>query len=266
MISCLKSYLYGGMPTSSVSIVSYLNTAPLLFGIEQSPISHLIDIHLDVPSAGAARLRSGGADLALVPVGAFRHDPHIRWHGSFCIGAEGPVRTVCLFSNAPLDKIRTVYLDPQSETSILLVKILSRMLWKFDWVFVSGGMDDIGGGNDPFAAFVMIGDKVFHYEERFSHRYDLAEYWVAMTGRPFVFAAWGALRQVDEALLHGLEEAQAYGIRNIQKVCQLWSERGGYPGVDIKYYLTNNISYDFSQKKKQGMTLFLKLANDLFPG
>ena len=46
----------------------------------------------------------------------------------FCIGCDGPVASVCLFSEVPVEEIRTVLLDYQSRTSVALAEILFEKL------------------------------------------------------------------------------------------------------------------------------------------
>ena len=50
--------------------VSYLNTKPLLYGIERSDLMNEIDLMLDYPAKLAQSLKEGSIDVALLPVAA----------------------------------------------------------------------------------------------------------------------------------------------------------------------------------------------------
>ena len=48
----------------------------------------------------------------------------------FCIGADGEVDTVCLFSDVPIQEVESIFLDYQSKTSVELLKILLKEYWQ----------------------------------------------------------------------------------------------------------------------------------------
>lgn len=239
-----------------ISVVSYLNSAPLVHGILHSGYLDDCQVSIEIPSVGAAKLASGEADLALVPVGAFADPGSVDWIGQYCIGVEGPVRSVCLFSEVPVERIRKVWLDPHSRTSVRLIRILAARHWKVQWEFLpaSEGFEsrDIEGEK----AGVCIGDKVFDIENRYSYRYDLAEEWIRMTGLPFVFAAWATRKAVPPEMVERLDRAQEYGIKTLLTQTRNWSSKWNLPETLIRDYLTRNISYPFTSRKKEGMALF----------
>src|SRR5690349_15610060 len=107
-----------------VGAVSYLNTKPLLYGITRSPIAERIELVTDYPAKIAASLLDGSIDIGLVPVAIIpkMHEFHII--SDYCIGAEGPVASVALFSEQPLENVKKVLLDYQSRTSVSLARVL----------------------------------------------------------------------------------------------------------------------------------------------
>jgi chorismate dehydratase len=113
-----------------VAAVSYLNTKPLLYGFRDHQVMKMIDLSMDYPAKIAQQLIDGEVDVALVPVAVI---PKLKEHhiiSDFCIGAEGPVASVCLFSEVPLHEIKRIYLDYQSRSSVALLKVLVRDHWK----------------------------------------------------------------------------------------------------------------------------------------
>ena len=113
-----------------VSAVSYTNTKPFVYGLQHSGILDRIDLSLDIPSDCAAKVISDEADLGLIPVAALLSIPEYHIISDFCIGADGPVDSVFLFSEKPVEEIRSVSLDAQSRTSNGLARVLLKYHWK----------------------------------------------------------------------------------------------------------------------------------------
>ena len=107
--------------------VSYLNTKPLLYGFKGSSISSEIELIEDYPSKIAQLLIDDKIDIGLIPVAVI---PKLQeWHlvGNYCIGAESPVASVCIFSEVPIEQVTKVILDYQSKTSVRLAQLLLRL-------------------------------------------------------------------------------------------------------------------------------------------
>ena len=184
------------MKKIKVGAVSYLNTKPLLYGIKRSDeLMQQIDLIEEYPSKIATMLIDGALDVGLVPVSII---PKLKeWHivADYCIGADGDVASVCLFSEVPVEKIDKVLLDYQSWTSVQLCKILLKHFWKISPVLEDtkeNYMKDIAGTT----AGVVIGDRALAQRKVSPYIYDLGGVWKTMTGQPFVFAAWIANRQL----------------------------------------------------------------------
>jgi chorismate dehydratase len=115
-----------------VGAVSYLNTIPLLFGIRNSRLIREIDLLIDYPSRIASFLLEDKIDIGLVPVAVIPRMKEFYLNTQYCIGSEGPVASVCLFSERPIQNVKTVLMDYQSTTSVELTKILLREYWKIE--------------------------------------------------------------------------------------------------------------------------------------
>jgi chorismate dehydratase len=109
-----------------ISVVSYLNTIPFIYGLEQSGLAKKLDISLDIPSACADKLLTNKVDIGLVPIVVLKQIQNAYIISDFCIGADGAVDTVCLFSDVPINEIESIFLDYQSKTSVELLKILLK--------------------------------------------------------------------------------------------------------------------------------------------
>jgi len=249
------------MKKYKVSLISYLNSRPFLYGLENSPVRDEIEIKLDIPSKTATKMVSDSADVGLIPVGALTDLKDYQIVSDYCIGAVGAVRTVVLASDVPLEEVETILLDYQSRSSVLLTRVLAYYFWKkqFRWENTSGSFEkkSIFGKK----AAVVIGDRVFKVEKKHPYIYDLSSEWMKFTGLPFVFAVWVTQKQLPARFLDLLNQAVAFGVESVPEVEK--AERLNYPGVDIFEYFTKNISYLLDEQKKAGMNHFLNLAREM---
>lgn len=239
----------------TLSAVSYLNTKPFLWGIEQSGLAEKLNITLDIPAKTAEKLLQNQVDAALVPVGILPQLPSYQLITNYCIGALNRVRTVCLYSQQPLQNITHVLLDYQSCTSVRLVQILFKYYWKQSVSFAPASPNfetQLQGST----AGVIIGDRAIAAERQYPYVYDLSEAWHAFTGLPFVFAAWVSRRPINPDLIADLNRAFAYGIDHLPQVAALYTKV--YDGdFDVYNYLSQNISYAFDDEKRKALDLFL---------
>ncbi|NBO50338.1 MAG: hypothetical protein EBU80_11610, partial [Chitinophagia bacterium] len=96
-----------------VGAVSYLNTKPFIYGLENGPIKEEIDLVVDYPARLVTMLKNGQIDIGLVPVGALPGLGEYHIVSDYCIGTEGEVASVAVFSEVPMEEIENVYLDYQ---------------------------------------------------------------------------------------------------------------------------------------------------------
>ncbi len=237
----------------NVAMVNYKNTKPFLFGFNQFVENTPFRLSLLNPAKCSQAFENGNADIALVPAAFLEGRSDYKIITDYCIGANGPVNSVAVLSNQPIDQIETVILDNHSLTSNRLVKILFDHHWKREVDFVKR---DVSQGIElpPNHAVVMIGDKVFEQQDHFQYKYDLSEQWKQMTGMPFVFAVWIAKKDISEALVAKLNEYLQYGVDNINTIIENESD----PIVDLKEYLTVNLKYKLNSEYRLGLNNFLE--------
>ncbi len=251
------------MDITRVSVVSYLNSKPFLYGLQHSPIVRKISLTVDIPSKVAGKLAFNQTDIGLIPVAGLEDLDEYYIVGNYCIGAVGKVKTVVLVADVPLEEVETILMDYQSRSSVLLAKVLARFYWKkqFKWENTCNDFQNVSIGGKT--AGVVIGDRVFEIENRFRFVYDLSEEWQKFTGLPFVFAVWAANKKIEPAFESEFNSALELGLRVIKSISQ--TEQVNYPGVDIAGYFDQNISFELNQQKRAGMNKFLELARKLEP-
>ncbi|NNV54314.1 hypothetical protein GD597_02500 [Panacibacter sp. KCS-6] len=242
-----------------VGAVSYLNTRPLLYGIRQSAIlMQQIELIEDYPANIANMLMDGRIDIGLVPVAIIPKINNAQIISDFCIGAEGNVASVGLFSDVPVEEIEEVILDYQSRTSVNLARILLQQYWKLNPIFTPAGTDFIAQIKGTTAA-IIIGDRALAHRNKTRYMYDLAGSWKAMTGLPFVFAAWVANKPLPDTFIEAFNSANALGMAEIDAVIK----EINYPLYDVRTYFTQNISYRLTPEKLKGLDLFLEMLGKL---
>ena len=216
-----------------------------------------MDLMEDYPANIAAMLLNNAIDIGLVPVAIIPQMKDYHIVTDYCIGATKEVASVCIFSEVPLQEIKTLILDYQSRTSVALAKILLEKYWKINVTFSEANKNfdkEIKGTT----AAVVIGDRAFKQRKRSAFHYDLASAWIDFTGLPFVFAAWVANKKLPEDFINQFNEANKTGLQNLDAVVA----ENLSPYYDLKTYYTQNISYYLTLEKRKGLEKFLSLLKD----
>jgi chorismate dehydratase len=238
--------------------VNYLNTRPLLYGLERAPVRDQIELIAAYPSRLAQMLAKGEVDLGLVPVAAIPDLPE--WHivGNYCIGAEGEIASVCLFSEVPMTEIRKVYLDYQSRSSVALLQWLMKEYWGINPEIVPAKDESYRDEIKGTTAGLVIGDRALEQRRISTFIYDLGSEWRAITGLPFVFAAWVSTRELPADFVRLFDEANELGLHHLDEIIQ----QTPFDLYDLKKYYTLHLSYHLDERKRQGMRRFLQVIGE----
>lgn len=238
-----------------VGIVNYLNTKPLIYGLEREPIRSEIDLVGAYPARLAQMLKEGEVDLGLIPVAAIPQLPEYHVIGNYCIGAEGEIASVCLFSEVPMQEIREVYLDYQSRSSVALLKWLMRESWGIHPEIIQATDESYRDKIRGTTAGLVIGDRALEQRKISTFIYDLGTEWRAITGLPFVFAAWISTKPLPEDFITRFDAANQMGLAHIDDIVAA----NPYPLYDLRKYYTLHLSYQLDEKKRAGMKHFLSV-------
>jgi chorismate dehydratase len=238
-----------------VGAVTYLNTKPLIYGMQQESFLKDHELVLDYPAKLAEMLKQGELDVALVPVALLPELPEYHIVSDYCIASDHEVASVCLFSEKPLTEIKKVYLDYQSKTSVALLKILFREHWKQEVEFMSASDESYIDKIQEDTAGLIIGDRALQFRERFAYRYDLATAWREMTGLPFVFAVWVSVREMEKEWMRRFNISNAQGVNNIDAIIHQLSGQHTYAFS----YFKKNISFLLDAEFRRGMDKYLSL-------
>lgn len=238
-----------------VCSVSYLNSIPFVFGLENSQLD--MEISTAIPSDCASQLLNMDVDVALVPVAIIPQLDYSKIISPFCISSDGAVQTVCLFSECPLEEIETIYLDYHSKTSNALVQILCQKFWNIKPKFIDG-KDSFEEKIEGRTAGVIIGDRANAYRDSYDYIYDLSEEWKKHTSLPFVFACWVSNTPLDAEKELAFCKALEYGIDNLDVAIESKSHLFDTT-IDKRKYLKEIINYHLTDDKRKSMQLFFEL-------
>lgn len=235
-----------------ISAVSYTNTIPFIYGLQNHNIRKEIDLSLDFPAACAEKLIADKVDIGLIPVATILDLPNAQIISDYCIGANGAVDSVFIFSNCPINEVKYLQLDPQSKSSNYLALVLLKNYWKTNPELVYKAKE-YGRSPHPFTAFVQIGDRTFGQINKHSYVYDLAAEWKNFTGLEFIFAAWVSNKKLDDAFITKFNQALKLGLDSRLQIFENMEMRKDFNLVD---YLMHKIDYHITDSKKAALKLF----------
>jgi chorismate dehydratase len=222
-------------------------------------MSNEVELVLDYPANLVRLLQSNQIDIGLIPVGALPSlgDYHII--SDYCIGTEGEVASVAVFSEVSMEEIDTVLLDYQSRTSVMLCKILFEKHWKKKVQFIDAKdesyIDNIHGN----VAGLVIGDRALKIRDKFKFKFDLGLAWKEMTGLPFVFAVWVRKKEISGEFIPLFNEANGMGLSKINLIIDHNNE-SSYP---MDMYFRKNISYRLTEGMRESMSLYLSFLKNI---
>ncbi len=250
------------MTATRLGAVSYLNTRPLVHGLEDRP--DLFSVRYDVPAQCAALLHEGRIDVGLIPAieyqrGTYRIVPGV------AIGSDGPIASVALFSRVPTSRVQTLALDVSSRTSAALTRILCAMRWRIAPRLTEAD-PDLATMLDRVDAALLIGDPALMVDPAAygATKIDLGTEWKALTGLPFVYAMWtGRDGAVGPTHVAELNAARDRGVAAIDQIA------GQFGGNDARLldraraYLRDNLKYGLGEAERAGVSRFYELAAEL---
>jgi chorismate dehydratase len=245
-----------------IGAVNYLNTKPLIEGLEElAPEAELI---LDLPSRLADRLGQGDLDVALIPIiEYFRHGGY-SVVPNISIASHGPVLSVTLFSRKPWADVRRIALDIGSRTSAALTQVLLRNRHHVRPEVVPLPMDASPEELDTDAV-LLIGDRAMRAcLPGYAHAYDLGQEWHDWTGLPFVYAVWAVREGVDLGpVATALHEAKRFGQARVGAIAHREAPALGLDAGFCRRYLGNIIRYDLGPRELAGLHHYYMLACEL---
>jgi chorismate dehydratase len=272
-----------------ISIVQYLNTAPLVRGFTHGPLRGKYQLSFTVPSQCAEALRTNAADIAIIPAIEYPRIPDLVVLPGLSIASKRAVRSLLLVSTKPVRTVTSIALDRSSRSTQALVRILCRKWWGIAPEF-SEVEPDLPAMLRKSDAALLIGDPALRlalHVERHAQRdrsgvlqcsgqaagfpefpalyvYDMVEEWRALTRLPAVLAVWAARPHVaTPEVVRDFQESLAVGLRQLDEIATEASQEMSLPAADLRRYLAENIDYGLDEENLQGLRLYFDLAAEL---
>jgi len=233
-------------------------------------ITENFNFRYDVPSTCAQALRTGDADIGIIPVVTTASIPDLTIIPDIAIAALNQVRSILLVSKVPIEKIDRVAVDTSSRTSVALTAVLLARFFggKREMILMNPSVDHMLKKCD---AGLIIGDPALQAQTNGYFVYDLAEIWRERTGKPFVFAVWAVRKPALSEMRPGLDLAgifqrsRDHGLQpeNVDQISAEWSQKLGLTFEGVREYLTRNIHYHLDAACLDGLSLYFQYAEEL---
>ena len=240
--------------------VSYLNVRPLVYGLETK--RDLVSLRFDVPSLCAKLLAEGEIDLGMVPSAAHLERPGDRVVPGVCIGSEGPVASVAIFTRRPIRDVRTLALDTSSRTSAVLTRVLCARRFEVTPTFITHA-PDLPAMLAAADAALMIGDPALFADAQALgvEKIDLGAAWTEMTRLPFVWAFWaGRPGAASTEVVALLRQAAVDGMRHSDQLADEYCAGEPARQVIARRYLRDNLRFELDARALDGLRTFYREA------
>jgi len=249
------------MSSLRISVVEYLNSVPLIWGMLHGPQKGEHELEFATPAHCADAVREGEADIGIIPAIEYHRIDHLQIISGIAIASKARVRSVLLLSRVPIEKIQTVAVDTSSRTSAAFLRILLGTFYSLEADFI------------PFAphpaemlavadSALVIGDPALTYHGS-AKVYDLAAEWKKFTGLPFVFAFWAGHAGTNLSLHRkDFEDSREFGLAHVDDIAAEYALKLKMEPADVKVYLTENIDYSLDEENCRGLRLFFRLARE----
>jgi len=253
--------------------IGYINCAPVYGAIDRGIVALAPggELVTGTPSELNDLLVAGELDMSVISAIEYaRHARDLVLLPDLAISCDGPVRSVALFSRRTVGQLdgRTVLLSASSRTSVALLELLCRDVWKIKPRFAEARAEaqDLDALSAlPHEAVLVIGDAALKLAAAgvYPHRYDLGEEWKRWTGKPFVFAVWAATRVASPAAVQrghtALLESRSWGLSHLDELATETAASTRLPVQTCREYLSG-LDYAFTDRHRSALNDFLRRA------
>jgi chorismate dehydratase len=246
-----------------VSVVQYLNTVPLIWGLLKGDQQGKYDLDFTIPAKCADDLRRREAAMGIIPSIEYQRMDRLRILPGCSIASKGRVKSVLLLSKVPVEQVKTVALDNSSRTSAALVQVLLQKFYSLS-IRVTPADPEPEKMLQGADAALLIGDPALKFNVGELKVYDLAADWKKFTGLPFVFAVWAGHEDGDLSRFSAdFEASKDYGLQHIDGIAREYAPRLGMTPQAVEVYLKENIDYSLDEDNRKGLQLFYRLAYEI---
>ena len=272
-----------------ISIVQYLNTAPLVWGFTNGPLQGKYDLSFTVPSQCAEDLRAGRADVAIIPAIEYQRITHLAILPDMAIASKNQVRSLLIVAKKPIEQVKTFALDSSSRSTQVLTRILCSEKWHIAPQF-SEALPDLPEMLHNADAALLIGDPALRISlgiekdrrpgvphqtvcqaatlgiasSELLYVCDVVAEWRALTGLPAVLAVWGVRRELATAeLTADFLASRDFGLSHLGEISYEAAQDLELPQRALESYLRDNIDFSLDPENRRGLELYFGHAAKL---
>ena len=272
-----------------ISIVQYLNTAPLVWGFTNGPLRGKYDLSFTVPSQCAEQLRTGKVDVAIIPAIEYQRMDDLVILPDMAIASKKQVRSLLIIAKKPIEQVKTFALDASSRSTQTLTRILCAEKWRIAPEFVEAS-PDLGAMLRQADAALLIGDPALRIavgiekdswpgsegqticqaatlgitSAEMLYVYDVVGEWRSLTGLPAVLAVWAARRDVaTPQVAADFLASRDFGLSRIPEICFDAARELELPQRTLESYLRSNIDFSLDAENRRGLELYFAYAANL---
>jgi chorismate dehydratase len=274
------------LPKLRISIVEYLNTAPLVWSFTRGPLRGKYELLFTVPSQCADALRAGAVDLAIIPAIEYQRIPDLVVLPDLAIASKDRVRSLLMLAKKPIEHVRRIALDRSSRSTQTLTRILCADQWKIAPQFFEATPEPAAMLQEADAA-LLIGDMALRLSIAIQETakrgpdgalvcsggsagvagtdvlyvYDIIEEWRKLSGSPAVLAVWAARREtVTPEVAEDFLASRDMGLAHVSEIAAEAAKQLGLPAEELVRYLSENIDYSLDEENRRGLQLYFERA------
>ena len=272
-----------------ISIVQYLNTAPLVWGFTNGPLRGKYDLSFTVPSQCAEDLRSGRADVAIIPAIEYQRIPGLAILPDLAIASKNQVRSLLIIAKKPIEQVKTFAMDSSSRSTQVLTRILCAEKWRITPQFAEA-LPDLPEMLHNADAALLIGDPALRISLEIEQESwagapgqtvcqaatlgttssellyvcDVVAEWRALTGLPAVLAVWAVRRELaSEELMADFQASRYFGLTHLGEISYEAAQDLELPQRALESYLRDNIDFSLDAENRRGLELYFEHAAKL---
>ena len=277
------------MTKLQISIVQYLNTAPLVWGFTNGPLRGKYDLSFTVPSQCAEQLRTGGADVAIIPAIEYQRIEDLVILPDMAIASKKHVRSLLIIAKKPIEQVKSFALDRSSRSTQTLTRILCAEKWKIAPDFFEAP-PDLDAMLQQTDAALLIGDPALRIavgiekdswpgaqgqtvcqaatlgisNSELLYVYDVVGEWRSLTGLPAVLAIWAARRDIaTPEVIADFLASRDFGLSRIPEISFDAARELELPERTLDSYLRQNIDFSLDEENRRGLESYFDHAEKL---
>ncbi len=272
-----------------ISIVQFLNTAPLVWGFTNGPLAGKYELSFTVPSQCAEALRAGAADIAIIPVIEYQRIPGLVVLPDLAIASQNRVRSLLIVAKKPIEQVQSIALDRSSRSTQALTRMLAAEHWKIEPEYFETA-PDLGEMLEMADAAMLIGDPALRlsiamekkstvspqgraicqaaalgiFGDEIFHVYDVVGEWRRYASLPAVMAVWAAKPEVvSSEVLEDFAASRNFGLSHVPAICAEAARELELPQGALESYLRQNIDFSLGEENQRGLEKYFREAAKL---